>query len=63
MESNLDPIDLEAEREGLAIRKSNENGVKNHSRKVKVKTVDSRVLDKAFRDNIGCDYVSRKDKK
>jgi len=61
MESNLDAMDLEAEREGIAIGKFNEIRVKNHSKKLKVRTVDSKVLDKAFSDNIGCDYISRKE--
>ena len=59
--SKMDAMDLEAEREGSAIKKSNENREENHGKKIKVRSVDSKILDKTFNDNIGCDYVSKRD--
>ena len=57
---NLDPIDLEAEREGSAIRKANESRVRKASKKAKVKSVDSNTLDKAFFNHYGYNgYTSR----
>lgn len=56
---NIDPIDLEAEREGTAIGKSNKVRVKRASKRSKVKLVNSKVLDKAFFEHYGySDYIS-----
>ena len=57
----LDAIDLEAEREGSAIKKSSEVRVKKASKKPKVKPVDSRMLDELFFEHYGYSgYTARK---
>jgi len=57
-------IDLEAEREGLAIGKSNEARVKKAHKKSKIKSVNSKVLDKEFSNHYGnSGYIARGDKK
>jgi len=49
----IDPIDLEAEREGSAIRKSNEVRTKKASKKSKIKSVDAKTLDVSFFEHYG----------
>lgn len=57
----IDVFDLEAEREGSAIGRSNEVRTKKAHKKSKIKTVDSKVLDKEFDDHYGYGgYVARK---
>ena len=61
--SKMDAIDLEAEREGASIQKSNEVRVKRSSKKPKIGPVDSRTLDKSFVDRYGnSGYTAEGDK-
>jgi len=56
----MDEFDLEAEREGLSIKKASETRVKNAGKKPKVGPVDSRTLDKSFNERYGDSrYVAR----
>jgi len=59
---HLDAIDLEAEREGSAIRSANEVRVKKSNKKPKVGTVNSGTLDESFGGRYGnSGYTAKKE--
>jgi hypothetical protein len=55
-----DKMDEEAEREGMALEKSREFQAKKPGKKSKTKSVNTKVLDKAFFDHYGYSYTPSK---